>query len=687
MEYQKARAAGIPGEKIIFNGPHKSLAALEQAVADGAMINVDHLDELYDLEQVAQKLKRKLPIGLRLNLDSGIHPQWSRFGFNLETGQALEAVKRIQQGGKLVLNGLHCHLGTFIMETSAYARQIEKMVAFAGKSIRVQPGEWVERGAVLGLCGNSGYSPQPHIHVQVQATDTVGAASLPFSFVSYAAGGEYLANSLPPEQGVVEPLYCDKRLDNLMSFVLDDEQHYEVRRAGRKVDTLKLKVQMAPDGTFYLQSARGQLYFGKHEGTFYCYRLTGQDPWLRLMFLALPRMPLAYRDRLGWQDHVPAGLATNAWRGAWVGWLSAFAPRLATAKVTLTFASESRIESVILPGWGRGAMAAAVELDRQRGFARVIVGDTQLIRLDHAGGYLNGATNHYATVGGGLGNLVGGAGGTIPGGVTNTVKGLEATIGGGELNWGSGALAMIGGGYGNLASGYASTIAGGYLNGATNTYATVGGGYGSLATGYAATVPGGLGNLAGGAYAFAAGAGAVATNYGAFVWADASHTNALRSTANNQFSARCAGGVRFYANSNATVGVQLAAGANAWSAMSDRHVKENFKPIDTRAVLAKLMATPVTEWNLIAQDPAIRHLGPMAQDFKAAFAAGEDDRHISTTDADGVAFAAIQGLAQVVNEKEARIAELEKRLSGLEAQMQQFSRRLEPASVPVVRGP
>ena len=131
MEYQKARAAGIPGEKIIFNGPHKSLAALEKAVKEGAIINVDHLDEIYDLEQITQKLKRKIHIGIRLNLDAGIYPQWSRFGFNLETGQALDAVKRIKQGGKLILNGLHCHIGTFIMETSAYAKEIEKMVGFA----------------------------------------------------------------------------------------------------------------------------------------------------------------------------------------------------------------------------------------------------------------------------------------------------------------------------------------------------------------------------------------------------------------------------------------------------------------------------------------------------------------------------------------------------------------------------
>ena len=130
MEYDKARALGIPGEKIIFNGPHKPLAALEQAVAEGAMINADHLDEIVDLETIARKLGRPIHIGIRLNLDAGIYPQWSRFGFNLESGQALEAVKRIAIGGKLKLNGLHCHIGTFILDPQAYARQVEKMVAF-----------------------------------------------------------------------------------------------------------------------------------------------------------------------------------------------------------------------------------------------------------------------------------------------------------------------------------------------------------------------------------------------------------------------------------------------------------------------------------------------------------------------------------------------------------------------------
>ncbi len=121
---------GIKGEDIIFNGPHKPIEALEIAAKEGATINIDHFDEITDLEKVAEKLGKQIKVGIRLNMDTGIHPQWSRFGFNLESGQALDAVKRIKAGGKLILSGLHCHIGTFIIEPEAYAKEVEKMVKF-----------------------------------------------------------------------------------------------------------------------------------------------------------------------------------------------------------------------------------------------------------------------------------------------------------------------------------------------------------------------------------------------------------------------------------------------------------------------------------------------------------------------------------------------------------------------------
>lgn len=167
-------------------------------------------------------------------------------------------------------------------------------------------------------------------------------------------------------------------------------------------------------------------------------------------------------------------------------------------------------------------------------------------------------------------------------------------------------------------------------------------------------------------FAIALGYRAKAHHSGSFVWADSTDHTTATSTAANEFTARASGGVRFFSNSTQQTGSRIAPGGNSWSSVSDRAVKENQRAIDPRVILEKVAALPVTEWNLVSQDPSIRHLGPMAQDFHAAFGLGEDDRHISSSDADGVAFAAIQGLYHRLQERDDRIAELEARLAALE---------------------
>jgi diaminopimelate decarboxylase len=131
MEYDRARRLGVPGNHIIYNGPQKSRASLKRAATERAFIHLDHLDELFELEKIAAELKRKIPVSIRMNLDAGIYPIWSRFGFNLESGEALRAVRRLISGGRLVLRGLHTHLGTFILDVDAYARAATKMAMFA----------------------------------------------------------------------------------------------------------------------------------------------------------------------------------------------------------------------------------------------------------------------------------------------------------------------------------------------------------------------------------------------------------------------------------------------------------------------------------------------------------------------------------------------------------------------------
>ena len=128
FEYQKARHLGIDGKDIIFNGPYKPKDALRVAVKEGAKIHIDHWYEINDLEEIADELGMEIPVAIRCNMDTGVYPAWSRFGFNIDNGEAYDAVKRIFEGKKLILTGLHSHIGTFMLSTEAYKNETIKLI-------------------------------------------------------------------------------------------------------------------------------------------------------------------------------------------------------------------------------------------------------------------------------------------------------------------------------------------------------------------------------------------------------------------------------------------------------------------------------------------------------------------------------------------------------------------------------
>lgn len=131
FEYDKAVANGVPGSKILFNGPDKSKADLKKAIINGSYIHIDHFDELYTIIELANSGLPRPKVAVRVNMDTGIYPQWSRFGFNYENGEAWEAVNRIMLSGKIDLAGLHCHIGTYIMSTWAYGVAAKKLAELA----------------------------------------------------------------------------------------------------------------------------------------------------------------------------------------------------------------------------------------------------------------------------------------------------------------------------------------------------------------------------------------------------------------------------------------------------------------------------------------------------------------------------------------------------------------------------
>lgn len=156
---------------------------------------------------------------------------------------------------------------------------------------------------------------------------------------------------------------------------------------------------------------------------------------------------------------------------------------------------------------------------------------------------------------------------------------------------------------------------------------------------------------------------------GTFIFADNSTNLNFTGFAPNEFLVRASGGAAFYSNPSLTAGVSLAENGSAWATVSDVNMKENFRDLDDDDLLAKIARMPVREWNYKAQDRAIRHVGPTAQDFHAAFGLGEDPLRISTIDADGIALAALRAL-------EARTRAADERSRTLEAQLSTLRDRL-----------
>jgi len=162
FEYDKARQNGIPGHDIIFNGPGKGRQILERAANEGAMIQVDNLDELLLLAEIAAQSGRAKPIAiaLRIHLDTGTHAIWSKFGFNADNGEALRVVRRLLQMPGLKLQGLHAHIGTFIQDPNAYRKSATVLVELAMEAERLGA------GPIRYLNLGGGFASRARLHYQ-----------------------------------------------------------------------------------------------------------------------------------------------------------------------------------------------------------------------------------------------------------------------------------------------------------------------------------------------------------------------------------------------------------------------------------------------------------------------------------------------------------------------------------------
>lgn len=199
----------------------------------------------------------------------------------------------------------------------------------------------------------------------------------------------------------------------------------------------------------------------------------------------------------------------------------------------------------------------------------------------------------------------------------------------------------------------------------------------------------------------ASGAASVALGYhahtnarqGSFVFADRSTIDTLRAGVNHSANWRTSGGFRIWTSNTLATGVTIQSGVSVsnwgqasaviststgamlstggvWQNASDVNRKHLFENISGEALLAKLTQIPILEWSYKTEDKNIRHIGPMAQDFRKAFGLGYDDVSIGTVDADGISLACIQAL-------EKRTTDQAKELADIKAYNQQLEQRLQ----------
>ena len=183
-------------------------------------------------------------------------------------------------------------------------------------------------------------------------------------------------------------------------------------------------------------------------------------------------------------------------------------------------------------------------------------------------------------------------------------------------------------------------------------------------------------------YSVAIGYRGKAIHEGSLVLSDASSYSATpssytTSSLDNQMTARYAGGYRFFTNDDMTIGVRLNANANSWSIISDSTLKERFEETDGNEMLNKLENIRMGSWNYKGQAKlGLRHYGPMAQDFYAAYGKDNygtigDNTSITQADFDGVMLIMIRELSKKAKIQESELESLKKENSLLNEKLQQ----------------
>ncbi len=254
-----------------------------------------------------------------------------------------------------------------IQSLNGFFVQISHLMQY---SLKVKVGEYVSFKQIIAKCGNSGYSPIPHIHIQVQELGIVGAFTKKFIFSEYLKEKELIFNSNTKKDEEIESVIIDNTLKAKFTWILDEKYEYDLIKDNKIVDTIKYEVKMSPAGEFYLEDSKGnRAFFYTSSESFYFYHYEGKESLLKEIFKVAPRVPFVNKE-VFFYDYLPIAVLFGSFKSKIVELLASFAPNMAKFKFKYQFNN-----LVIKSNFG----SAKISYDL-KGFEEITINRYKLIR-------------------------------------------------------------------------------------------------------------------------------------------------------------------------------------------------------------------------------------------------------------------------------------------------------------------
>ena len=195
-------------------------------------------------------------------------------------------------------------------------------------SLNYNVGDRIGIHDVIAKCGNSGYSPEPHIHIQVQYSPSVASITTEFSFDRYMQDSQLKFDSIPSLNSSVNSLITDKGVKFRFKLILDDEFIYNICDNGIDKEQVTFTVKMNDLSEFYLKDCEGnKLYFNQSASEFYFYKYVGDKSYLQDLFKIAPKIPFINTTHVLFIDYLPTNIIKSNIAIKYAGFMSAIFPK------------------------------------------------------------------------------------------------------------------------------------------------------------------------------------------------------------------------------------------------------------------------------------------------------------------------------------------------------------------------